>query len=244
MTALLALHGFTGSPRSWDFLPAQPSVRRFVPALVGHLGSSAGSEVIDFETEVDRLARLSAEASTLHVVGYSLGARLALGLAARHPTRVSRLTLISGHPGLSSEAERAQRRAADQRWCDLLLNRGSSAFVDAWQAQPLWASQAGLGAEALSRKRSERSSHDPAGLARSLRVTGLAEMPNYLDALAAIEIPLTLIAGSLDAKFCELATQMANAAPHAELLIVEQAGHDLLLERPDFMSEVIYRGSR
>jgi 2-succinyl-6-hydroxy-2,4-cyclohexadiene-1-carboxylate synthase len=244
MTALLALHGFTGSPQSWDFLPTQPSVRRFVPALVGHLGSSAGSEVIDFETEVDRLARLSAEASTLHVVGYSLGARLALGFALRHPGRVSRLTLISAHPGLASEAERAQRRAADERWCDLLLKSGSLAFVDAWQAQPLWASQTGVAEEALSRKRRERLSHEPSGLARSLRVTGLAEMPNYRDALAKIERPITLIAGSLDEKFRELAEQMAKTVSHAELLIVERAGHDLLLERPELITEVIYRGSR
>jgi 2-succinyl-6-hydroxy-2,4-cyclohexadiene-1-carboxylate synthase len=243
VTALLLLHGFTGSPRSWDFLPDQPTQRRFVPALVGHLGSGAGSAVVDFETEVDRLARLSAESDALHVVGYSLGARLALGLALRHPARVSRLTLISGHPGLGSEAERVERRAADARWCELLLSRGSIAFVDAWQAQPLWATQARLDEATLSRKRSERLSHEPAGLARSLRVTGLAEMPNYREDLAKIRVPLTLCAGALDAKFRSLAEQMAKTVAHAELAIVDGAGHDLLLERPEFITEVIRRGN-
>ncbi|MEI9940336.1 MAG: alpha/beta fold hydrolase [Pseudomonadota bacterium] len=244
MTALLALHGFTGSPHSWDFLPDRPTERRFVPALVGHRGSGAGSEVVDFEAEVDRLARLSAEPSELHVVGYSLGARLALGLALRHPARVSRLTLISGHPGLASDAERVERRAADRRWCELLLSRGSSAFVDAWQAQPLWATQARLDQAALDRKRSERLSHDPAGLARSLRVTGLAEMPNYREDLAKIEVPVTLCAGALDDKFRNLAEQMAKTVAHAELAIVDGAGHDLLLERPEFITEVIRRGNQ
>ena len=242
MNALLALHGFTGSPQSWDFLPAQSSARRFVPALVGHLGSSAGSDVVDFESEVDRLALLSAEASALHVVGYSLGARLALGLALRHPARVSRLTLISGHPGLASDAERRERRAADERWCDLLLTRGSSAFVEAWQAQPLWATQAQLDQATRDRKRRERLSHDPTGLVRSLRVTGLAEMPNYREALAGIKVPLSLLAGGLDAKFRDLAQRMAKTVAHAELSIVEGAGHDLLLERPEFITEVIRRG--
>jgi 2-succinyl-6-hydroxy-2,4-cyclohexadiene-1-carboxylate synthase len=244
MSALLALHGFTGSPQSWDLLPPQAAGHRFAPALVGHLGSGAGTEVTDFESEVDRLARLSAEASALHVVGYSLGARLALGFAVRHRTLVARLTLISGHPGLSSDTERAERRAADQLWCDLLLNRGSLAFVDAWQAQPLWASQRGLTEETLGRKRRERLSHDPAGLARSLRVTGLAEMPNYREVLSEIEVPTTLIAGGLDVKFRELAQHMAKTVRHAELLIVEGAGHDLLLERPEFISEVIRRGNQ
>ena len=244
MTALLLLHGFTGSPRSWDFLPAPATERRFIPALVGHSGSGAGSDVIDFESEVDRLARLSAEASALHVVGYSLGARLALGLAVRHPARVSRLTLISGHPGLDSDAERIERRAADQRWRELLLSRGLLAFVDAWQAQPLWATQAGLDPAALERKRRERLSHDPAGVARSLSVTGLAEMPNYRQDLAQIERPVTLLVGALDTKFVKLAEQMAKTVAHAQLSIVDGAGHDLLLERPEFITEVIRRGDQ
>jgi 2-succinyl-6-hydroxy-2,4-cyclohexadiene-1-carboxylate synthase len=244
VSALLALHGFTGSPRSWDFLPDQRRVRRFTPALLGHLGSSAGSDVVDFEAEVDRLAGLSAEADAVHVVGYSLGARLALGLALRHPGRVSRLTLISGHPGLGSDAERNERRAADQHWCELLLSRGSTAFVDAWQAQPLWATQAQLDAATLDRKRRERLSHDPAGLARSLRVTGLAEMPNYRHDLGRISVPLTLVAGGLDVKFRVLAEQMAKIIGHAELAIVDGAGHDLLLERPEFITEVIRRGDQ
>ena len=245
MSSLLALHGFTGSPRSWDFLPSEPKgATRFVPALVGHFGAEADDHVLDFEAEVDRLAQLSVAASTLHVVGYSLGARLALGFALRHPARVSRLTLISGHPGLASDTERSERRAADARWCELLLNHGSVAFVDAWQAQSLWATQAQLDAATLSRKRSERLSHDPAGLSRSLRATGLAEMPNYRPGLAQLTVPLTLLAGALDTKFRKLAEQMAKTVAHSELAIVDGAGHDLLLERPEFIAAVIRRGNQ
>jgi len=244
VSAELLLHGFTGSPQSWDFLPVQPTIRRYRPALVGHAGSGAGPEVSNFEGEVDRLAMLSREAEALHVVGYSLGARLALGFALRHPARVSRLTLISGHPGLESDAERAERRASDARWCAVLLDRGLPAFVEAWQAQPLWASQAGLDQAVLERKQRERLSQDPAGLARSLRVTGLAEMPNYRERLAQLTVPVTLIAGGLDSKFRALAERMAKGVAHAELAIVDGAGHDLLLERPEFITEVIRRGNQ
>jgi 2-succinyl-6-hydroxy-2,4-cyclohexadiene-1-carboxylate synthase len=152
--------------------------------------------------------------------------------------------LISAHPGLESDAERQQRRAADERWCELLLDRGSVAFVDAWQAQPLWAGQARLDRATLDQKRRERLSHDPAGLVRSLRVTGLAQMPNYRDALARLRVPVTLLAGDLDVKFRDLAQHMAGIAPHAELTLVEGAGHDLLLERPELITEVIRRGNQ
>jgi 2-succinyl-6-hydroxy-2,4-cyclohexadiene-1-carboxylate synthase len=242
MTPLLALHGFTGSPRSWDFLPDRKALPRVVPALVGHSGSDASSEVSSFEDEVDRLASLTPECD-VHVVGYSLGARLALGLALRHPTRVTRLTLLSCHPGLRTAAERAARRASDAAWCDILLRRGVPAFVDAWQAQSLWDSQAQLPDSVRQLRRSERLSHTAQGLALSLRVTGLGEMPDYEPRLAEIRVPVTLLAGASDGKFCALAAHMAQQLPQAEVEIVTGAGHDLLLERPELITEVIRRGN-
>jgi 2-succinyl-6-hydroxy-2,4-cyclohexadiene-1-carboxylate synthase len=215
-----------------------------VPALVGHTGSTAGPEVLRFEDEVDRLAALASDANALHVVGYSLGARLALGLALRHPARVARLTLVSAHPGLATEAERATRRASDAAWCELLETRGLAAFAEAWAAQPLWASQARLSDVQRAKKQKERLEQDPAGLARSLRVTGLAEMPCYLPALAEIRVPTDVLAGALDQKFASLARTLANHITRSRLEIVPDAGHDLLLERPDFITEVIRRGNQ
>jgi 2-succinyl-6-hydroxy-2,4-cyclohexadiene-1-carboxylate synthase len=242
MTPLLALHGFTGSPRSWDFLPSRKALPRVVPALVGHSGSDASSEVRSFEDEVDRLASLTPECG-VHVVGYSLGARLALGLALRYPTRVTRLTLLSCHPGLHTPAERAARRASDAAWCDILLRRGVPAFVDAWQAQSMWDSQAQLPGAVRQQRQSERLSHTAQGLARSLRVTGLGEMPDYAARLAEIRVPVTLLAGAFDAKFSALAAHMAERLQQAALEIVAGAGHDLLLERPELITEVIRRGN-
>jgi 2-succinyl-6-hydroxy-2,4-cyclohexadiene-1-carboxylate synthase len=244
VSSLLCLHGFTGSPESWDFLPEFPGTTRIAPALVGHASSNADSDVTRFEDEVDRLATFASGAGQWHVVGYSLGARLALGLALRHPLRVQRLTLVSAHPGLTSEAERTVRRASDAAWCELLLTQGVPAFVEAWQAQPLWASQARLSAATRTQKQKERLSHSASGLCRSLRVTGLAEMPNYLRELPKIQVPTTVIAGALDEKFSKLAEMIAHHIPGARLEIVANAGHDLLLERPDFITEVIRRGNQ
>ena len=244
MNALLCLHGFTGSARSWDFLGDSVAFPRLAPALLGHAGSAAANDVTSFEGEVDRLAALATGASALHVVGYSLGARLALGVALRHPSRVARLTLVSAHPGLASESERVARRASDAAWCELLETRGVEAFVAAWQAQPLWASQARLPPHRRTQKQKERLSQTASGLCRSLRVTGLAEMPNYTPLLAEIQAPTTIIAGALDLKFCDLARALARHITKAELEIVPDAGHDLLLERPDFITEVIRRGNQ
>ncbi|MET0795283.1 MAG: alpha/beta fold hydrolase [Polyangiaceae bacterium] len=243
MTTLLALHGFTGSPDSWRFL-AESASHWLAPSLIGHAGADAAPQVSSFQDEVERLAAVASDAQPLHVIGYSLGARLALGIALRYPERVARLTLVSGHPGLGSEAERRARRAADGLWIALLLERGLLAFLAAWEAQPLWASQARLAKSVRDRKRAERLTHDAPGLAHSLRVTGLAEMPNYAERLAELRMPVQLLAGELDPKFCALARTMAAHLSQPTLDIVPGAGHDLLLERPEFVTEVIRRGNQ
>jgi pimeloyl-ACP methyl ester carboxylesterase len=48
------------------------------------------------------------------VVGYSMGGRLALYLALRHPDRCAGLFLESASPGLEDAGERAARRRADE----------------------------------------------------------------------------------------------------------------------------------
>lgn len=237
----LALHGFTGSARSWDFLGPRVGPPLLTPTLVGHAGSDASDSLSSFEAEVTRLAQLLPAAGAAHVLGYSLGARLALGIALHAPERVARLTLVSGHPGLGSEAERSARRAADAAWIEILETRGLEAFVDAWQAQPLWASQAQLPPDVRRRKREERLSHRAAGLAHSLRVVGLAEMPDYTERLRELRIPVCLVAGESDTKFRALAERMAEQVTQAELALVPGAGHDLLLERPEAIAELVSR---
>jgi pimeloyl-ACP methyl ester carboxylesterase len=95
VTSLLLLHGFTGAPGAWDAVRAQlPAATVEVPWLIGHGVPEAAPEVCDFEAEVDRLAALLAEPCV--VAGYSLGARLGLGLLVRHPEKVRAAVLISG----------------------------------------------------------------------------------------------------------------------------------------------------
>ncbi len=245
MTPLVLLHGFTGSPQSWRrvvrLLPSDNVV--FMPALLGHDGRATASDAEDFAGEVDRIALLirSAGLEPAHLAGYSLGGRLALGLLLAHPGLFSGATLIGAHPGLEFPAERAERERSDARWRALLDDEGIEAFVDAWERQPLFASQQALAPELLAEQRRERLAHDPHGLSRSLERLGLSKMPAYVNELGRIRIPVELVTGALDGRFTDLAAGMCASLDDARCTIVEGAGHNVVLERPARVAEILGR---
>ncbi len=117
---LLLLHGFTGRGASWAehvAAFARP-FRTIVVDLPGHGRSgTAGPERMSVERAADDLAELLAgeAARPAHVLGYSLGARVALRSPCR--TRTPWTASCSRAPRRASTGEeRAARRAADERW--------------------------------------------------------------------------------------------------------------------------------
>jgi 2-succinyl-6-hydroxy-2,4-cyclohexadiene-1-carboxylate synthase len=244
MTPLALIHGFTGEPSNWE-----PAVRRLGGLRIplspwGHGVSNEREERV--KSWSDELIRLRAllPPEPVHLAGYSLGARLALGIALAFPNQVARLTLVSGHTGLGSERERDERRQADARWIRLLETEGIEAFVSGWEAQPLFASQSRLPAAVLAKRRSERLAHDAKRLARSLRLTGLAEMPDYGSELARLAMPVDVIVGELDAKFLAIGRATCERIPAGRLVVAPGVGHDLLLESPDLVALVLEDGPR
>jgi 2-succinyl-6-hydroxy-2,4-cyclohexadiene-1-carboxylate synthase len=190
----LMLHGFTGSPASF----ARLELPRFAvaPTLGGHVAEPASA---DFWAEVERLAALAPAATELF--GYSLGSRLSLGLLARYPERFDHAVLVSAHPGLRTDAERAMRRSDDDRFVRLLRERGLVEFVSAWEEQPLWQTQRALPDSARAARHRERL--DPYGRrACSLAVErGLGQMPDLRASLAQSDCSVDFLAGAQDTKF-------------------------------------------
>jgi pimeloyl-ACP methyl ester carboxylesterase len=77
------------------------------------------------------------------------------------------------------------------------------------------------------------------GLARALTVFGLGVMPNYRPRLCQIELPVRLVVGELDLKFAQLAENMLPLLPRACLVKMADAGHNLVLERPEAVAELM-----
>jgi len=175
----------------------------------------------------------------LDLVGYSMGGRLALAYTARNPGRVRSLVLESASPGLATEEERAARRDADEALALRLETGGMAAFVDHWEALPLFESQRALPEEVQARHRALRLRNHPASLAASLRRLGTGCLPSYWGSLPALGVPVLVLVGGLDRKFTEIGRRMAAALPDATLAVVPDAGHTVHLERPEAWLEAV-----
>jgi 2-succinyl-6-hydroxy-2,4-cyclohexadiene-1-carboxylate synthase len=206
------------------------------PDLPGHGLSVGPAEGTGLPEAADALVeQLEAIAPTTawSVAGYSLGGRLALHLAVRHPERVSRLTLFGASAGLEGQHVRAERCAQDAAWAAKLRTRGLPAFLEEWEAQPLFASLAGLSPEARVQLARSREGHDAEALAAALEAFSPGRQPPLHDQLSSLLIPTLWVAGEADAKFTALATELAARMPLGRTAIVPGCGHNVPLERPE-----------
>ena len=242
---LLLLHGFTGGATTWAALATQlsPYRRTLAVDLIGHGQSAAPAEAERYRMErcvADLLALLDAlEIARADVLGYSMGGRVALQLAAAAPERVGALLLESSSPGLASPAERAARAAADADMAAAIERDGLAAFVAQWERLPLFASQAALPAELRERQRAQRLHNRPLGLANSLRGMGTGQQTSLWDRLPDLRMPTLLLAGALDQKYCTIAQRMAAQMPNARLALVPNAGHTIHLEQPGLFADTV-----
>ena len=242
MNVWLFLHGFTGAPSSWDAVRegVRSTIASHCPFIYGHGADWRNVKVDSFEAEVSRLAKLALGLpKPRYLCGYSMGARLALGLILRQRSAFAGAILIGVHPGLEDAGARQRRRTEDSARARTLREEGLDAFVRAWEASPLFGTQARLDDALLKRQRAVRLSHDAEGLARALERLGLGEMPGYGSQVAALALPVRLMAGALDGKFAAISRALAKELPNGRVEIVEAAGHNLPLEAPAAVSQSI-----
>lgn len=240
---VVALHGFAGHAESWSAVRSALGERPFEAiTLFGHEPTRPPTATIAFEDEVGRVAAvIRSLGAPVRLCGYSMGGRIALGLLATAPELVESAVVIGAHPGLTSDVERLQRIAGDEVWVRVLEDEGIEAFTAKWQAQPLFATQERLAPERLAQQRAVRLRHDAHGLALAMASLGLGRMPSYWEALDRAEVPVHLVVGGEDVKFAALAARMKERLPAAlgTLHVVDGAGHNVLLERPERLAEVI-----
>jgi 2-succinyl-6-hydroxy-2,4-cyclohexadiene-1-carboxylate synthase len=209
------LHGFTGQGGGWPGAIA--------PTLPGHAGRPIPRDYSLWRAADDLAAELPAR---FDLVGYSLGARLALHLALAHPGRVNRLVLIGCAPYVPDPRARIED---DERWARLLEADGLDAFYPQWDARPIFA----------SRRRLVRPAHVATDLAQALRAFSPGRQDDLRPRLAEIQAPSLWLAGEHDAKFVQLAHECAPACRRGQAATVPGCGHDVPLECPEALARLL-----
>jgi len=195
---MICLHGFLGRGADWDFLrDAGFDIR--APSLF------AG----------DSLDAVHPEAGDV-LLGYSIGARLALHLMQTH--RVAKAVLISA--GIASPEP--GRQELDETWARRFESEPWDSVVEAWNAQAVFGGRP----NPLTRNEAD---YDRKKLAAALREWSPAVMHMNLRDIA---IPTLWVAGEHDSKYRDAATRASQRLPNAELWICPDAGHRVPWEQP------------
>lgn len=227
------LHGFTQTGQSAhafrSILAAEREV--FAPDLPGH--GARASDRGSLEEVADAVAA-ALPATPVDLGGYSLGGRVALHVALRHPGAVRRLVLIGATRGIADEVTRADRRVRDEALAHHIEEVGVATFIDEWLAGPMFRT---LPPDVEERAR--RLAHSATGLANSLRDTGTGTQHWLGDDVTTLGPVALCLAGAADERFAREALAIAGSAPHAVAQLVPGAGHAAHLHQPAWVGRVV-----
>ncbi len=229
---VVLLHGFTQGGGIWIPVMEAMTTRAPVdaPDLPGH--GSASSQTTNLIDTSDELALRFGNSAW---VGYSMGGRFALHVATRHPDAVSHLVLCSTTAGIEHDDERAARRAADHQLARHIRDVGVSPFLAEWTSQPMFA---GLKRTPLDLE--VRAENTAEGLASSLETCGAGEQSPLWELLPTLRMPVLVVAGARDEKFCRIGERMAALiGSNAEFVVAEGAGHAVPFERPQAFADLV-----
>jgi pimeloyl-ACP methyl ester carboxylesterase len=197
------------------------------PDLPGH-GRTSGAALPTIADMADWTAALidAAGAAKARLVGHSMGSLIALETAARHPAKVSALSLIGTAatmtvgPDLLKAAE-----ANDQAAIDMvsIWGLGFRAELGGSLAPGLWMHS---GAQRVLQQ------CRPGVLFNDL--TACNAYQNAMAAAAQIKVPTTFILGERDMMTpAKAGKTLAAALPNSRTVVLRGAGHMMMAERPD-----------
>jgi len=243
ITKWVLLHGFMGTHHDFD------AIIKHLPGEVmtfDLLGFGAESTVVIDPTRFDMAAQISDiqtilqtyEWSNVNLLGYSMGGRLALGFALKHNELVNKLFLESSSAGLNSSLNRKKRRTTDNEKVTQIMTNFRE-FVLNWEKLPLFATQKALTATQRQKIRIQRLAQQPQNVANSLKYMGTGVQVNFWPKLAQLKMPTVLLVGELDQKFNQIADEMIMLLPDGQKHVIKNAGHNIHVEQPNEVIEVL-----
>lgn len=239
---LVLLHG--GGSRAGHFTPLMQCLAPHLQATAydqrGFAATGAAPDtVIDHaHWASDVVAIMDAlELDRASLLGWSLGASVALNAAHLYPGRIDALVLLGApDPASAVDVTRLRRRQADRRALDPETGRERDRADMAAQVTVAAAARAGL----LDSLVADRAASTVALQDRV--IDAYPTRPDLRSVAARVSCPVHLFVGDQD-RMCPLqaAEQMAAALPHADLQVVPDCGHYYAVEQPEWLARHIVR---
>lgn len=158
----------------------------------------------------------------------------------------SALVLESAGLGPADAALRGALRERNFAWAARVRSEGVLSFMSWWEALPLFESQRNLPVDQRERLRAGRLANDMESLALSFEQAGAHQMPLRCESIRALcelsrrGVPVSYLAGRLDAKYCEvLANLRADSHDAVSCRAVPCAGHNIHLEQPEVFASIL-----
>lgn len=229
--ALVLLHGFTDTSRSFSLLAPHLAGRRLImPDLRGHGASPAGKGfgIADFADDIAGLIR-HLQLDQPVVVGHSLGAMVAVVLAARHSGLIAGLVVMAGtlKPDFAHDHPLVE---GVQSLRDPILP--ADPFYDWWHACRPGVPQPFL--DGLAKDASAMPAARWRAILEEIRRADLAS------AAETVRTQTLIIAGACDPLFGDAHQQaLSRRLSGARLVRAEACGHNPHWEDPAFVARAI-----
>lgn len=244
--SILFLHGFGGRSSDWDETISLigSEFQLLTIDLPGFGKSSKPKNDKFYQTDflVQLIDDILGELKLTEVVltGYSMGGRLALQFVYKHPTKVKALFLESASAGIKNKSERQTRIKSDAELISFINKNSLKGFFTLWQNLPLFATQKNLPIKKQHFLLANKiNSNSKVGLTNSLKNFGQGEMESLWQRLSKIKIPMLLLSGEFDTKYTSIQSEMSDLIPNSSHKIIEGAGHNLHLEKPEVFVNLI-----
>lgn len=212
---VILIHGLAASSRWWErnITALASSFQVYAIDLIG-FGASRGSHRFNLDEAASHLASWM-DSLGIHratIIGHSMGGFIGASLAANFPERVDRLALVDAAALPLNRRYPWQTLGPVRGLLDLRLDSFSLLVTDAWRA-------------------------GPASIWHAARELGTADITTKLPA---IQAPVLVIWGEDDAIIpLRSGQQIAGMLPNAELVVIENAGHNVMYDRPEAFNRVV-----
>ena len=228
---LVCFHGFSESGSTWDGIEV-PGYRLIRIDSMGH-GRSARPMEVEPYTLPQMLSDLhtviyAVAGERYALMGYSMGARMALLYALEYAEEVTHLVLESGSVGIEEEGERQARYVADRALAERIRAHDITWFSETWAKLDIFKTQQSLPPKVQQQIQGRRLLNSPHALAFTLEGSGQGTMPYVGHRLGELPMPVCYISGELDTKYTAIGAQYFGDVHR----IVPQVGHNVHVEAP------------